>query len=105
MTLEGRACCGACCIASGKRSQACLKFLRKASSVPIAAARSSIIGGGSASSYTNTGGAPSPASSAEMSLVALSLEISAIYVTAHHVARIVMSVAMARLFAGHVADR
>ncbi len=44
----------------------------------------------------------SPGGLAEMSLVALSLEISVLYVTAHHVARIVLSVAMARLFAGRV---
>ena len=38
-----------------------------------------------------------PGGLAEMSLVALSLEMSVIYVTAHHVARIVLAVALAKL--------
>jgi hypothetical protein len=38
-----------------------------------------------------------PGGLAEMSLIALSLEMSVIYVTAHHVARIVISVALAKL--------
>lgn len=46
-----------------------------------------------------------PGGLAEMSLVALSLEISVLYVTAHHVTRIILSVTMARLFAGRVAAR
>ena len=44
-----------------------------------------------------------PGGIAEMSLVALSLEISVLYVTAHHVARIVLAVGMTRLFAARVA--
>ena len=40
-----------------------------------------------------------PGGISEMSLVALSLHVSVIYVTAHHVARIVLAVAFARLFA------
>ncbi|WP_158966714.1 AbrB family transcriptional regulator [Chachezhania sediminis] len=40
-----------------------------------------------------------PGGLAEMSLVALSLHISVIYVTSHHVVRIVLSVAVAKLFA------
>jgi uncharacterized protein len=39
-----------------------------------------------------------PGGLAEMSLIALSLQMSAIYVTAHHVARIVLAVTVARLF-------
>ena len=39
-----------------------------------------------------------PGGLAEMSLVALSLQVSVIYVTTHHVARIVLSVTVARLF-------
>lgn len=38
-----------------------------------------------------------PGGLAEMSLIALSLEVSVIYVTAHHVARIVLAVALAKL--------
>lgn len=38
-----------------------------------------------------------PGGLAEMSLIALSLEVSVIYVTAHHVARIILAVAQARL--------
>ena len=41
-----------------------------------------------------------PGGLAEMSLVALSLEISVLYVTAHHVARIMLSVSFAKLFSG-----
>ena len=40
-----------------------------------------------------------------MSLVALSLDLSVLYVTAHHVARIVVSVAVARLFARRIMER
>ena len=40
-----------------------------------------------------------PGGLAEMSLVAVSLQISVIYVSAHHVARILLSVTFARLFA------
>lgn len=43
-----------------------------------------------------------PGGLAEMSLVAVSLEISVVYVTTHHVMRIVLSVAVARLFAGRI---
>ena len=46
-----------------------------------------------------------PGGLAEMSLIALSLQISVIYVTAHHVLRIVLSVFSARYLAGHVLDR
>ena len=44
-------------------------------------------------------------SNAEMSLVALSLELAILYVTAHHVARIVLSIGCARLFYGPVSRR
>ncbi len=47
----------------------------------------------------------SPGGLAEMSLVALSLDLSVLYVTAHHVARIVVSVAVARLFARRITER
>jgi membrane AbrB-like protein len=40
-----------------------------------------------------------PGGVAEMSLVAVSLQISVVYVTAHHVARILLSVVVARSFA------
>ena len=40
-----------------------------------------------------------PGGLAEMALVALSLHVSAVYVTAHHVARIVIAVASAQIFA------
>ena len=43
-----------------------------------------------------------PGGIAEMSLVALSLEVSILYVTAHHVARIVIAIAAAKLMAGRV---
>jgi uncharacterized membrane protein AbrB (regulator of aidB expression) len=39
-----------------------------------------------------------PGGLAEMGLIALSLQMSVIYVTAHHVARIVLAVTVARLF-------
>ncbi len=39
-----------------------------------------------------------PGGLAEMSLIALSLQMSVIYVTAHHVARIVLAVTVARMF-------
>ena len=41
-----------------------------------------------------------PGGIAEMSLVALSLEVSILYVTAHHVARIVLAIGAAKLLAG-----
>jgi membrane AbrB-like protein len=40
-----------------------------------------------------------PGGIAEMSLVALSLEVSVLYVTAHHVARIVLAIGSAKLLA------
>ena len=43
-----------------------------------------------------------PGGLTEMSLIALSLQMSVIYVTAHHVLRIVLAVAVARAFAGRV---
>jgi hypothetical protein len=43
-----------------------------------------------------------PGGITEMSLVALSLQISAVSVTAHHLLRIVLSVALARFFARHI---
>lgn len=43
-----------------------------------------------------------PGGLAEMSLVALSLEISVIYVTLHHVVRIILAVMWARLMAPHI---
>ncbi len=43
-----------------------------------------------------------PGGLTEMALVALSLDLSVIYVTAHHVIRILLSVAFARLAAGRV---
>ncbi|WP_040672080.1 AbrB family transcriptional regulator [Rhodobacter ferrooxidans] len=43
-----------------------------------------------------------PGGLAEMSLIALSLQMSVVYVTAHHVARIVLSVSIARAMAGRV---
>ncbi len=43
-----------------------------------------------------------PGGLAEMALIALSLEISVIYVTAHHVARIILAVTLAKAFAGRV---
>lgn len=44
-----------------------------------------------------------PGGLAEMSLIALSLKLSAIYVTAHHVLRIVLAVSFAKLGARHLA--
>jgi membrane AbrB-like protein len=46
-----------------------------------------------------------PGGLAEMSLIALSLQISVIYVTAHHVLRIVLTVFMARYLAGYLLER
>ncbi|GAA6187786.1 AbrB family transcriptional regulator [Litorivita sp. NS0012-18] len=43
-----------------------------------------------------------PGGLAEMSLVALSLHISVVYVTAHHVLRIILSVSVAKMFAHRV---
>ncbi|MBW6506435.1 MAG: AbrB family transcriptional regulator [Rhodobacteraceae bacterium] len=43
-----------------------------------------------------------PGGLTEMALIALSLQMSVIYVTAHHVLRIVLAVALARGFAGRV---
>jgi len=43
-----------------------------------------------------------PGGLTEMALIALSLQMSVIYVTAHHVLRIVLAVALARAFAGRV---
>lgn len=43
-----------------------------------------------------------PGGITEMSLIALSLQISAVYVTAHHLLRIVLSVALARMLERHV---
>jgi uncharacterized membrane protein AbrB (regulator of aidB expression) len=43
-----------------------------------------------------------PGGLAEMALVALSLEISVIYVTVHHILRIILAVLLARAFAGRV---
>ncbi len=40
-----------------------------------------------------------PGGLAEMSLVALSLQVSVIYVTTHHVLRIILAVALAQLSA------
>ena len=46
-----------------------------------------------------------PGGLAEMSLIALSLQISVIYVTAHHVLRIVLAVFAARYLGGYVLKR
>jgi membrane AbrB-like protein len=43
-----------------------------------------------------------PGGLVEMGLIALSLNMSIIYVTAHHVLRIVLAVTVARIFAGHL---
>lgn len=43
-----------------------------------------------------------PGGLAEMSLIALSLDMSVVYVTVHHVARIVLAVTFARAFAGRL---
>ncbi|MGB8814189.1 MAG: AbrB family transcriptional regulator, partial [Paracoccaceae bacterium] len=43
-----------------------------------------------------------PGGLAEMSLIALSLQMSVVYVTVHHVARIVLSVTIARAMAARV---
>ncbi|MEC7257304.1 MAG: AbrB family transcriptional regulator [Pseudomonadota bacterium] len=45
-----------------------------------------------------------PGGLAEMSLVAISLQISVLYVTTHHVARIVLSVSVAKAFSGRIAS-
>ncbi|WP_420391229.1 AbrB family transcriptional regulator [Acuticoccus sp.] len=44
-----------------------------------------------------------PGGLAEMALVAVSLEMSVVYVTAHHVVRIILSVSIAKMFARRVA--
>jgi membrane AbrB-like protein len=46
-----------------------------------------------------------PGGLAEMSLVALSMEISAIYVTLHHVARILIAVTIAQFLADRIIGR
>ncbi|PZR00716.1 MAG: aminopeptidase [Cereibacter sphaeroides] len=46
-----------------------------------------------------------PGGIAEMSLIALSLQISVVYVSAHHVARIVLSVLIAQLLSGRLRSR
>jgi hypothetical protein len=43
-----------------------------------------------------------PGGLAEMSLIALSLQMSVVYVSAHHVARIVLSVTMAQLLSRRI---
>ena len=43
-----------------------------------------------------------PGGLAEMALVALSLEISVVYVTVHHILRIILAVFVARIFAARV---
>jgi membrane AbrB-like protein len=43
-----------------------------------------------------------PGGITEMSLIALSLHVSVVFVTLHHVIRIVISVSVARFFAGRV---
>lgn len=43
-----------------------------------------------------------PGGLAEMALIALSLQISVVYVTAHHILRIMLAVTVARAFAGRV---
>ena len=43
-----------------------------------------------------------PGGLAEMSLVALSMHISALYVSTHHVARIVLAITVARLFSSRI---
>ncbi|AUH34909.1 AbrB family transcriptional regulator [Paracoccus tegillarcae] len=45
-----------------------------------------------------------PGGIAEMSLIALSLDIGVVFVTAHHVLRIVLSIAFARALSGRVLD-
>jgi membrane AbrB-like protein len=45
-----------------------------------------------------------PGGIAEMTLVALSLQVSIVYVSAHHAVRIVLAVGFARLFAGRIRD-
>ena len=44
----------------------------------------------------------SPGGLTEMSLIALSLQMSVVYVTAHHIARILIAVTVVKLFAGRV---
>jgi len=46
-----------------------------------------------------------PGGVAEMGLIALSLQVSVVYVTAHHVVRILLTVMLARLFARAVLSR
>jgi len=46
-----------------------------------------------------------PGGITEMSLIALSLQISVVFVTLHHVLRIVLAVSLAKLFAGRVLGR
>ncbi len=43
-----------------------------------------------------------PGGLAEMALIALSLQMSVLYVTAHHIARIILAVTVARLFANRI---
>ena len=43
-----------------------------------------------------------PGGLAEMSLIALSLQMSVVYVTAHHVARIVLSVTIAQILSRRI---
>ena len=45
-----------------------------------------------------------PGGLAEMALVAVSLELSVIYVTIHHIARIVLSIAFAKALAGRITE-
>jgi membrane AbrB-like protein len=46
-----------------------------------------------------------PGGITEMSLIALSLQISVVFVTTHHVIRIVLAITLAKLFAGRVLGR
>ena len=46
-----------------------------------------------------------PGGITEMSLIALSLQISVVFVTLHHVLRIVVAISIAKLFAGRVLGR
>jgi membrane AbrB-like protein len=46
-----------------------------------------------------------PGGITEMSLIALSLQVSVVFVTMHHVVRIVFAISIARLFAGRVLGR
>jgi membrane AbrB-like protein len=45
-----------------------------------------------------------PGGIAEMTLVALSLQVGVVYVSAHHVVRIVLAVGVARAFSGRIRD-